>query len=139
MEQVYFVRNGTEGLECVYQYGNYTYFGPITMHVPAGAHELESALAEIQREQGAIPFFAETAKIDPGTLAGRCLASLSSALGFIREELDSVVEEIAGLATTETWLDAEDSLLYFEFETRAAFPMMVSASDCRCDAAGSDA
>jgi hypothetical protein len=125
MEQVYFVRSGADGLECVYQYGNYTYFGPVAMKVPAGVDELKSTLAQIQKEQGAIPFFAETAKIGPGTLAGQCLASLSSALAFIGEELTSVIEEIAGLAETETWLDAEDSALYFEFETRTSYPMMV--------------
>lgn len=130
MEQVYFVRpgEGKSGLECVYQYGNYTYYGPLDVPRPTAASELGSTLAGVQRVQGAIPFYAETASLEEGSVPGKCLAALGSAMEFISEEMTGVVDEIAELAETETWLDSEGAALYFEFEATERLNLEVSAA-----------
>lgn len=126
---MYFVRpgEGKSGLECVYQYGNYTYYGPLDVPSPTAASELGSTLASVQRVQGAIPFYAETASLEEGSVPGKCLAALGSAMAFISEEMTGVVEEIAELAETETWLDSEGTALYFEFEATDRLELEVSA------------
>jgi len=120
MEQVYFVRpaDSGDGLECVYQYGNYTYYGPVDVPKPKSAANLGTSLAAIQRVQGSIPFCDETSKLAVGEVPARCLASLKEVMTFVGEELTSVIEEIAELAATETWLDSDGASLYFEFELR---------------------
>jgi hypothetical protein len=127
MEQVYFIResDGKDGLECVYQYGNYTYFGPIEMGLPSHSGQLGECLETVQRLQATIPFYEHTADIEPSSKVGRCLAALSGAMGFMGEELLDVTSDLAELASTESWLDSDDSSLYFEFEMRNSFDMEV--------------
>ena len=82
--------------------------------------------ADLQSIQGTIPYFTEYDVIPGSSPHKASLAALKEATSFIKEELAGLEEMLAEYVEKESWLDDDDSNLYFEFETRDGYSCNVS-------------
>ena len=137
MDQVYFVYkpgfpdggSRFSSPTCLYRYGRFCYTGPVELAtgVPSMEH-LPSVMRYLQSIQGTIPYFTEFDAIPTSSPHHAALGTLNSAIDFIKEELGSAEEVLAGYLETEKWLADDDVNLYFEFESRASYNMNVSCA-----------
>jgi hypothetical protein len=123
MEQVYWLSTalepGTETRNLVYRYGRFVYAGAVITEPVAGLEFLPGVLQGIQAVQGQIPYIAEFSDLPADSPHRRSLHTLAAAIDTIHAEALALEPRVAELAAGgASWLEEEDTAVYFEFEAR---------------------
>jgi hypothetical protein len=131
MEQVYWLSNpleeGTEVRNLVYRYGRFCYAGAVVTEPVSSLEHLPGVLQGIQAVQGQIPYIAEFQALDKDSSHAKSLRTLSAAIDTIHAEIVALEPRVAELAEGgATWLEDDDTALYFEFEARPEHTCNVS-------------
>ncbi len=133
MEQVYWISTPIEGegpdtRNLVYRYGRFVYAGPVITEPILGLEYLPGVLQGIQAVQGQIPYVAEVQDLPPNSDTAKALAVLDRAMLIIHNELQRLEPKLTTLAGRKgnSWLEDENSSLYFEFEAQSSYSCYVS-------------
>lgn len=116
----------------IYRYGRFVYSGPVITEPVLGLEYLPGVLQGIQAVQGQIPYISEVRELPGDSPQSRGLAYLGRAIDIIYEELQRLEPRLATVATEgNSWLEADDATVYFEFEALPGYTCNVSANDSR--------
>jgi hypothetical protein len=131
MDQVYIIstpiEEGTDTRQLIYRYGRFVYAGTVITEPIHGLEYLPGVLQGIQAVQGQIPYISEVTDLPPESASAKALAVLDRAITIIHselQELDGKLEEAA--AAGNSWLEAEETSVYFEFEALPGYTCNVS-------------